>query len=83
MVLGNWMRRECVYEVKCVGCVLLSLLTVDLFQLKGKSDAADYEAESSDRSAAPGPGYTDHEVVTSPLQNPVSSKILSKTSQDH
>ncbi|CAL2265312.1 unnamed protein product [Prunus armeniaca] len=52
-------------------------------QLKGKSDAADYEAESSDRSAAPGPGYTDHEVVTSPLQNPVSSKVgkANKTSR--
>ncbi|CAB4313758.1 unnamed protein product [Prunus armeniaca] len=51
--------------------------------LKGKSDAADYEAESSDRSAAPGPGYTDHEVVTSPLQNPVSSKVgkANKTSR--
>lgn len=24
-------ERECVYEVKCVGCVWLSLLTVDLF----------------------------------------------------
>ncbi|XP_034221336.1 uncharacterized protein LOC117632069 isoform X1 [Prunus dulcis] len=50
-------------------------------QLKRKSDAADYEAESSDRSAAPGPGYT--EVVTSPLQTPVSSKVgkANKTSR--
>ncbi|VVA33874.1 PREDICTED: crooked neck [Prunus dulcis] len=49
--------------------------------LKRKSDAADYEAESSDRSAAPGPGYT--EVVTSPLQTPVSSKVgkANKTSR--
>ncbi|ONI01435.1 hypothetical protein PRUPE_6G139100 [Prunus persica] len=50
-------------------------------KLKRKSDAADYEAESSDRSAAPGPGYT--EVVTSPLQTPLSSKVgkANKTSR--
>ncbi|PQQ15132.1 transcription factor E2FB isoform X1 [Prunus yedoensis var. nudiflora] len=48
-------------------------------QLKRKSDAADYEAESSARTAAP--GYT--EVVTSPLQTPVSSKVgkANKTSR--
>ncbi|CAL9000207.1 unnamed protein product [Prunus brigantina] len=48
-------------------------------KLKRKSDAADYEAESSDRRAAP--GYT--EVVTSPLQTPVSSKVgkANKTSR--
>ncbi|CAL9000215.1 unnamed protein product [Prunus brigantina] len=47
--------------------------------LKRKSDAADYEAESSDRTAAP--GYA--EAVTSPLQTPVSSKVgkANKTSR--
>ncbi|XP_016646989.1 PREDICTED: transcription factor E2FB-like [Prunus mume] len=48
-------------------------------KLKRKSDAADYEAESSDRTAAT--GYT--EAVTSPLQTPVSSKVgrANKTSR--
>ncbi|KAM1394140.1 transcription factor E2FB-like isoform X1 [Malus sylvestris] len=54
-------------------------ITVKTPQLKRKSDAVDCEAESSDRTTAP--GYTD--VGNSPLQTPMSTKVgkANKTSR--